>query len=253
MLQTNRMKMKEEIVCNTDTELHDAVEESTLGHQFTMFNKAFEEITDRKSPSSSPMFTFILQKLSQYNLLPRYDEAAILQEVYLRGVEKINKGRTIANHSAWIRAVAFRYIRELSRENRHSHSPIRSAEYPLNDSCDVRHRKTEFELVLLDSLFRALRHIKETISTLLSDVSGIDEAGKKRRLIDCNRFLVLMNNFLVSVILMTLPRVYRDEAIFCFWNSEEQKTIMLAFSYLLGGLDYRCRKTMMSFKLPVMR
>ena len=88
-----------------------------IARQVTKFNETFEEIMNRESASSSSIFPFIRGKLSQYNLWPRYDEAAILQEVCLRTLDKILEGRTITNPYAWIRSVAFRYIQELSREH----------------------------------------------------------------------------------------------------------------------------------------
>ena len=88
-----------------------------MARQANMFNVTFEEIINRESDSGSSIFPFIRGKLSQYKLWPRYDEVAILQEVWLRTLEKILEGRTITNHYAWIRSVAFRYIQELSRKH----------------------------------------------------------------------------------------------------------------------------------------
>lgn len=88
-----------------------------IAHQFRKFNATFEEIVARESSSALSIFPFIRSKLIQFNLQRRYDEIAILQEVYARTVAKILDGREITNHYAWIRSVAFRYIRELSRKH----------------------------------------------------------------------------------------------------------------------------------------
>ncbi|MDB9529938.1 sigma-70 family RNA polymerase sigma factor [Oscillatoria sp. CS-180] len=110
-----------------DKHLHKQSDITSLSKQFAdehivrqwhKFNETFEEIMNRRSASASSIFPFIRSKLLQYELWPRYDEAAILQEIYLRTLEKIQEGRTITNHYAWIRSVAFRYIQELSRKHR---------------------------------------------------------------------------------------------------------------------------------------
>lgn len=80
-----------------------------------------------KSPEASSVFPFIRGKLHQFNLWPKYDETAILQEVFLRTIAKIHEGREITNPAAWTCSVAYRYIRELSRlEGRQS---VASDEY----------------------------------------------------------------------------------------------------------------------------
>ena len=88
-----------------------------IARQFTKFNTTFEEIVSKESSSAHSLFPFIRGRLSQYSLLQQYDEVAILQEVYARTIDKIRQGREITNHYAWIRSVALRYIRELSRKH----------------------------------------------------------------------------------------------------------------------------------------
>jgi DNA-directed RNA polymerase specialized sigma24 family protein len=97
-----------------------------IAHQFKKFNETFEEIVSRQSSSAVSLFPFIRGKLFQFGLWQQYDEVAILQEVYSRTIEKILAGRTITNPYAWIRSVAFRYIRELSRKN-HRHISVDDA------------------------------------------------------------------------------------------------------------------------------
>ena len=99
-----------------DPELSKLFADEFISRQFNKFNSTFEEIVSKESSSARSLFPFIRGKLFQYALWRQYDEVAILQEVYIRTIEKILEGRKITNHYAWIRSVAFRIIRELSRK-----------------------------------------------------------------------------------------------------------------------------------------
>lgn len=101
----------------SDEDLLRQLADVHIAQQFKRFNETFEEIVSRQSSSAVSLFPFIRGKLFQFGLWQQYDEVAILQEVYSRTVDKILAGRTITNPYAWIRSVAFRYIRELSRRN----------------------------------------------------------------------------------------------------------------------------------------
>ncbi|MDJ0517357.1 MAG: sigma-70 family RNA polymerase sigma factor [Trichodesmium sp. MO_231.B1] len=70
------------------------------------------------SPDGSDSFflVFIRRSLKQFHLDRAYTEVDIINEVYSRGVKTLQKGETIKSFLGWIRAVAYNYIRELSRE-----------------------------------------------------------------------------------------------------------------------------------------
>ncbi|MEM1169746.1 MAG: sigma-70 family RNA polymerase sigma factor [Cyanobacteria bacterium P01_H01_bin.35] len=70
------------------------------------------------SPNANDSFflAFIRRSLKQFHLDQAYTEAHIISEVYLRGVEALQKGKTIKSFLGWVRGVAYNYIRELSRE-----------------------------------------------------------------------------------------------------------------------------------------
>lgn len=59
---------------------------------------------------------FISARLYQFNLTGRYDVDDILNEAYLRWLQKSVISETMAEREAWFRTTAFNIIRELSRE-----------------------------------------------------------------------------------------------------------------------------------------
>jgi DNA-directed RNA polymerase specialized sigma24 family protein len=87
-----------------------------IAQRLKLFNEFYEDLLSPYSATTrSSTFPFIRSKLIQFRLWPDYNEVTILQEVYIRTIEKILKGSTITNPSSWVCSVAFRYIRELSR------------------------------------------------------------------------------------------------------------------------------------------
>ena len=102
---------------SVDDDFSRSFADDHIACQFAKINATYEEIITRENSSARALFPFIRGKLCQYRLLPLYDEIAILQEVYSRTVIKILEGREIINQYAWIRSVAFRYIRELNRKH----------------------------------------------------------------------------------------------------------------------------------------
>ncbi|WP_413164834.1 RNA polymerase sigma factor [Capilliphycus salinus ALCB114379] len=80
------------------------------------FEAEFLELLNPKSSDGRLIFAFIRARLKQFNIQQAYSEACILNEVYLRAMNKIQQGETIAIPNAWIRATAYNYIRELNRD-----------------------------------------------------------------------------------------------------------------------------------------
>ena len=114
-------RVNQSIPGRTEVDLYEEsrnLADAHITHQLLKFNETFGEIVDKESSSARSLFPFIRSKLNQFALGRRYDEVAILQEVYVRTIRKIYEGREITNHYAWIRSVAFHYIQELNRKNK---------------------------------------------------------------------------------------------------------------------------------------
>lgn len=86
------------------------------GEELDRFNEFFEDLLSPDSSTARSVFPFIRSKLFQYKLRSQYDEVAVLMEVYVRSMERIARGGTITNPSAWTNSVAYRIIREFSRK-----------------------------------------------------------------------------------------------------------------------------------------
>ncbi|MEM9150280.1 MAG: sigma-70 family RNA polymerase sigma factor [Cyanobacteria bacterium P01_F01_bin.3] len=152
----------------SDAEFAQELSDAHIAHQRRKFNATFEEIIAKESSSARSMFPFIRSKLIQFHLQRRYDEVAILQEVYARTIAKILDGREITNHYAWIRAVAFRYIRELSRKhsrNLNIDTPILELLAP---TADINTIDEEFLTDEMLKIRRAFRELSSEEQLLLS-------------------------------------------------------------------------------------
>jgi DNA-directed RNA polymerase specialized sigma24 family protein len=94
-----------------------------------VFYDRFLAATDPSSScgriSGGILYAFIRRTLKAYNLSSIYTENDILHEVFIRGLEAQNTGKTIINLQAWIRGVSLNVIRELSRKEKHT--------YPIKD------------------------------------------------------------------------------------------------------------------------
>jgi DNA-directed RNA polymerase specialized sigma24 family protein/predicted nucleic acid-binding protein len=84
------------------------------------FDTEFVELLDSGSSSGRLMFAFVRRELRNFHLDRLYQEAFILNEAYIRGVQRIATGEVIRNLSAWFRATAYNIVRELSREHKRS-------------------------------------------------------------------------------------------------------------------------------------
>ncbi|MEL7034597.1 MAG: sigma-70 family RNA polymerase sigma factor [Cyanobacteria bacterium J06592_8] len=80
------------------------------------FETEFLELLNPNSSDGRSILVFIRSRLIQFNLQKAYSEMCILNEVYVRAVNKIKQGEIIKIPHAWIRATAYNYIRELSRD-----------------------------------------------------------------------------------------------------------------------------------------
>lgn len=152
----------------SDAEFAQELANAHVAHQFTKFNATFEEIIAKESSSAHSIFPFIRSKLIQFNLQCRYDETAILQEVYARTIAKILNGREITNHYAWIRSVAFRYIRELSRKHIRNVNIDASILELLTPTVNVDHIDGEFLTDEILKIRRAFRDLSSEEQLLLS-------------------------------------------------------------------------------------
>jgi len=84
-------------------------------YQKDIFDLEWENLLSSNT-NNSLFLAFIRRSLKQFNLDKGYTETDIVNEVYLRGVKTLQKGKVIESLSGWIRGVAYNYIRELSRE-----------------------------------------------------------------------------------------------------------------------------------------
>lgn len=91
-----------------------------IAEEWNRFSLKFLELLDSESSSGRLLFVFVRTRLRQFHLEKSYQEAFILNEVYIRAREKIQQGEVIRLPSAWIRQTAYNCIRELSREQRRS-------------------------------------------------------------------------------------------------------------------------------------
>lgn len=83
--------------------------------QRIQFDECVAIVIAKGDNSSLNIWISIRNMLRQFNLLNTYSESYILNVAYLRGIEAIQKGKTIVNPAGWIRVTAFNYVRELSR------------------------------------------------------------------------------------------------------------------------------------------
>jgi RNA polymerase sigma factor (sigma-70 family) len=83
------------------------------------FYQRFLSITDPSSYcgriSGGITYAFIRRTLRQYNLETLHTENDILNETFLRALEKLDRQEVIANLQAWIRSTSLNVIREWSR------------------------------------------------------------------------------------------------------------------------------------------
>jgi RNA polymerase sigma factor (sigma-70 family) len=81
------------------------------------FDAQFRMLLERKNSDAQSVLASVRGRLLQLHL-DGDDVTSILNEAYLRGVQAIEKGRSITQPSTWIRLTAWNIIRENSREQR---------------------------------------------------------------------------------------------------------------------------------------
>ncbi|MDY6937749.1 MAG: sigma-70 family RNA polymerase sigma factor [Cyanobacteriota bacterium] len=79
------------------------------------FDEAFRALVTPENPDAYSIFTFVRQRLRQFNLY-NDDPHLILNEVYLRGRKLIGSGTVIHNPLGWIRITSLNVIRERARD-----------------------------------------------------------------------------------------------------------------------------------------
>lgn len=78
-------------------------------------DKAMEEILGKDNPYAYTVFTFISQRLRQYNLEKWMEPHDVLHDAYRRGKNAEAKGKDIHTPHAWLKSTALNIIRERSR------------------------------------------------------------------------------------------------------------------------------------------
>lgn len=122
------------------------------------FKLEFQDLLKPKSSSGLILMTFIRRSLRQFHLDRYYTPAEILSEVYLRTLPKIQEGVEIESLLGWIRATAYNYIRELSRERRRFEQ---LEDYHLSHFVEVQHspiddEEIESKLAIVRQAFKRL-------------------------------------------------------------------------------------------------
>lgn len=98
----------------------EKVSTSNAQEKITSFEHDFLEVTNPSCSTGRLVFSFIRRELMRFHLENYYNENYIISEVYLRARNQFEKGINISNTSSWIKAVAYRIIRELSRADSRS-------------------------------------------------------------------------------------------------------------------------------------
>jgi DNA-directed RNA polymerase specialized sigma24 family protein len=84
------------------------------------FEAVFLELFSDESSSGRLLLVFIKRTLRVFHLNGAYNEAYIVNEVYIRGRDRIQAGEVIRNPPAWMRQTAYNLIRELKRDQQKS-------------------------------------------------------------------------------------------------------------------------------------
>lgn len=84
------------------------------------FDTEFLELQNPESSSGRLLYVFVSRELRRFHLDSNYREAFILNEAYIRAIQRIATGEVIRIPSAWLRSTAFNIIRELSREHQNA-------------------------------------------------------------------------------------------------------------------------------------
>lgn len=117
----------------------------------------FLALTDYKSLSGRSVYAYIRQQLLFFHLSGYYSENYIINEVYLRGISKIDK---INNLRPWIKGTARLVIKELARKD----SKVISSD-----------GESFFELIQEEEEETNLEESIETLNKALKQLNPIDQ------------------------------------------------------------------------------
>ncbi len=139
------------------------------------FYERFLSITDPSSYCGricgGITYAFIRRILRQYNLDTVHTENDILNEVFLRALEKLDRQETIMNLQAWIRSASLNVVREWSRKQQKTIS-IGDRDIPdvtiVESPLDLLESSQNFnrEVAALHSAFRELQPLDQVILEL---------------------------------------------------------------------------------------
>lgn len=129
------------------------------------FEAEFLELLNPESSDGRLIFAFFRARLKQFHLERVHSEASVLNEVYLRAIDKIQEGAVIRIPHAWIRATGYNYIRELSRQQQKS---IQQEDYHL----EIHHEEEKqiLNLMALEEELAAEQSLIRKAFEMLTDV-----------------------------------------------------------------------------------
>jgi DNA-directed RNA polymerase specialized sigma24 family protein len=106
----------------------------------------FIELTNPKTSTGRIIYSVIYRELHRFNLDRDLSANEILNEIFIRGHTKIQKGYIILNPEAWIKGVAYLYIREVSRKSK------RLTSYDNFDSFHCPNSHSEDDIYRIDDI-----------------------------------------------------------------------------------------------------
>ncbi|KAM3112764.1 RNA polymerase sigma factor [Phormidesmis sp. 146-33] len=137
------------------------------GSELDLFNQRFCELYRKRDSQAIAVFVGLERRRRQYNLPDDLDVYCVLNGVYLKGVQQIEKGEVIRNFYAFVRWFGMRAIQELSRTNQRECSrtqPLSSGMIEnLSSTADSEEPLlSELELTAsLDKLFASLHELSD--------------------------------------------------------------------------------------------
>lgn len=149
-------KSDEQIVQNLELwilSLLLALHSSLISNQL-QFVTDFFEFQHRDSSSGRLLFAFVKRTLRQFQLEDSYPEAYVLNESFIRGIQRIREGEIIRNSAPWLRKTSYNVIRELKRDQQKT---VSFEDYMLEDQTPaVPSEDLEDDLITVRLAFQML-------------------------------------------------------------------------------------------------
>jgi DNA-directed RNA polymerase specialized sigma24 family protein len=142
------------------TELHDSWKKSERSN----FDSTVHELRQPENESGRLLRSAITKNLQSFHLDRRYSADDVLNEAYLRGINKIDQGEHFRLIPAWLKKTSYNIVREWEREQKRS-LPL-DENLVENSPNPVLSGLLEEDLAAVRRLMRDLRPIERTILNL---------------------------------------------------------------------------------------